>query len=328
MKSFIQRYRHALIWIGIAALLPAFIRDDYYIMVLTLCWIWAILATSHNLILGYTGQASLAQGAFFGLGAYSSSLLMLRLDFSFWAALPAAVAITGVFGLAIGLVALRTSGSYFAITTLMFNIIVTTVIDKWDGLTEGGRGLMGIPSPGPIGPLVFDSRISYYYLALAALILAVLVVYQIMRSMLGKSFLAVRGNEPLARSVGIDAMKAKVTSFTISTMLAGFGGCFYAGYLGFISPESTNFMVTFTSLINVIIGGMGTLAGPIIGTVIITFLTEYFQTFVEYATLMMGLVLLLFIIYLPGGMVWGIRTIRLKYRMSRQRRMENAPVGA
>ena len=119
MKDFIQRYKTALIWIGIAAVLPVFVRDDYYIMVLTLCWVWAILSTSHNLILGYTGQASLAQGAFFGLGAYSSSLLMLRLEFPFWAALPTAVAITGVFGLLIGLIALRTSGSYFAITTLI-----------------------------------------------------------------------------------------------------------------------------------------------------------------------------------------------------------------
>ena len=187
---------------------------------------------------------------------------------------------------------------------------------------------MGIPLPGAIGPIEFESRISFYYLSLIAMLVAILVVYQIMRSMLGKSFLAVRGNEPLARSVGINAMKTKVTSFTISTMLAGFGGCFYASYLGFISPDSTNFMVTFTSLINVIIGGMGTIAGPIIGTILITFLTEYFQTFVEYATLMMGVVLLVFIIYLPGGIVWGIRTIRIKVQMSRQRRMEDAPAGA
>ena len=320
LKSLWTTYKTAAFWLAVGLLLPLVVSNHYYLMVLTLCLIWGILATSHNLILGYTGQASLAQGAFFGIGAYASSLLMLRLGWSFWLALPAAIAITGLLGFLVGLVALRTSGSYFAIATLMLNIIVTTVIEKWDTLTEGGRGLMGIPPPSPVGPLKFDSRVAYYYLALAALALTVWVVYQVMRSMPGKSFLAVRGNEPLARSVGIDAMRTKVTSFTLSTMLAGFGGVLYASYLGFISPDSTNIMVTFTSLINVIIGGMGTLAGPIVGTFIITSLMEYFQTFVEYATLFMGLVLLVFIIYLPGGIVWGYRMILFKIKMSRQRR--------
>ena len=102
-------------------------------------------------------------------------------------------------------------------------------------------------------------------------------------------------------------------------MLAGLGGCLYASYLGFISPDASNFMISFTALINVIIGGMATLAGPIVGTVIITFLMEYFQTFVEYATLMMGVVLLIFIIYLPGGIIWGIRRLNFFYQAHRKK---------
>lgn len=321
-----KTYGKAAFWICLALVLPLLMHDEYSLMILTLCWIWAILASSLNLILGYTGQASLAQGAFFGIGAYASALLMLKLGFSFWSALPVSIAITGVFGYFIGLVALRTSGGYFAIVTLMFNIIVTTVIDRWSSLTEGPRGLMGIPSPSPIGPLSFESRLSYYYLALAALFLTIFVIYQVMRSRPGKAFLAVRGNEKLARAAGIDVFRTKLTSFTLSTMLAGMGGAFYGSYLGFISPDSSGFLVTFTALINVVIGGMGTLIGPIIGTVIMTYLMEYFQTFVEYATLFMGLVLLIFIIYLPGGIVWGVRFLQMKLRLNLERKRSHAAI--
>ena len=309
LQTFLNKYRNCALWILIALLLPLVVRDEYYLMILTLCLIWAILASSLNLILGFTGQACLAQGAFFGIGAYANTLLMIKMNFSFWAALPVAIAITGVFGFFIGLVALRTSGAYFAICTMMFNIIVTTVIDRWESLTEGPRGIMGIPVPSGFGLIDFQSRTAFYYLALAGLLLTLLIVYQLMRSMIGKSFLAVRGNEELAQAVGINIRQSKVVSFTLSTMLAGLGGCLYASYLGFISPDASNFMVSFTALINVIIGGMATLAGPIVGTIIITFMMEYFQTFVEYATLMMGIVLLIFIIYLPGGIIWGLRRL-------------------
>jgi len=317
--SFLSRYRNVVLWIIFALLLPLVVRDEYYLMILTLCLIWAILASSLNLILGFTGQASLAQGAFFGIGAYASTLLMIKMNFSFWTAMPVAIAITGLFGFFIGLVALRTSGAYFAICTMMFNIIVTTVIDRWESLTEGPRGIMGIPVPSGFGLVDFQSRTAFYYLALAGLLLTLLIIYQLMRSMIGKSFLAVRGNEELAQAVGIDIRQCKVVSFTLSTMLAGLGGCLYASYLGFISPDASNFMVSFTALINVIIGGMATLAGPIVGTVIITFLMEYFQTFVEYATLMMGVVLLIFIIYLPGGIVWGLRRLNSFYQTHRKK---------
>ncbi len=319
-----KTYWKAILWGAAALALPLAMHDDYSLMLLTLCWIWAILSSSLNLILGYTGQASLAHGAFFGIGAYASALLMLKTGLSFWVALPMAVMITGVFGLLIGLIALRTSGGYFAIVTLMFNIIVTTIIDRWSGLTEGPRGLMGIPGPSPLGPLKFDSRLSNYYLALAALFFTIFIVYQVMRSRPGTSFLAVRGNENLARAVGIDVFRTKITSFTLSTMLAGMGGVFYASYLGFISPDSSGFAVTFNALINVVIGGMGTLIGPVIGTVIMTFIMEYFQTFAEYATFLMGVVLLLFIIYLPGGIAWGATLLQAKLRMNFERKKAHA----
>jgi branched-chain amino acid transport system permease protein len=319
LRTFLNKYRICALWILIALLLPLVVRDEYYLMILTLCLIWAILASSLNLILGFTGQACLAQGAFFGIGAYANSLLMIKMNFSFWTALPAAIAITGIFGFLIGLVALRTSGAYFAICTMMFNIIVTTVIDRWESLTEGPRGVMGIPVPSGFGLIDFQSRTAFYYLALAGLLLTLLIVYQLMRSMIGKSFLAVRGNEELAQAVGINIRQSKVVSFTLSTMLAGLGGCLYASYLGFISPDASSFMVSFTALINVIIGGMATLSGPIVGTIIITFMMEYFQTFVEYATLMMGIVLLIFIIYLPGGIIWGLRRLNIYLQSHRKK---------
>ena len=134
----------------IAIIIPQVVTNKYYMNILIMSGIWSIVALSLNLILGYTGQVNLAHGAFFGIGAYASALMMLKLKMGFWLSMPVASAIAGFFGFLIGLPALRTRGSYFAIGTLCFNIIVTLIVDRWEGLTDGARGLMGIPGAAPI----------------------------------------------------------------------------------------------------------------------------------------------------------------------------------
>ena len=162
----------------IAIIVPQMVTNKYYMNILIMSGIWSIVALSLNLILGYTGQVNLAHGAFFGIGAYASALMMLRLNMNFWLALPLAAAVAGVFGFLIGLPALRTRGSYFAIGTLCFNIIVTLIVDRWEGLTDGARGLMGIPGAAPIplpwgGEIAFKTMASQYYLVLFFLVLTI-----------------------------------------------------------------------------------------------------------------------------------------------------------
>lgn len=292
----------------IAIIIPLVVTNKYYMNILIMSGIWSIVALSLNLILGYTGQVNLAHGAFFGIGAYASALLMLKLKIGFWLALPMAAAIAGFFGFLIGLPALRTRGSYFAIGTLCFNIIVTLIVDRWEGLTEGARGLMGIPGPGPIplpwgGEITFKTMAAQYYVVLFFLLLTIFVLRRIIRSLVGRTFRAIRGNEELAEAVGIHAMRTKILSFTISCFFAGIGGVLYASYIGFLSPELTDYHVSFDALIYVMIGGVGTMIGPIIGTLLFVTIPETLHVAAEFRLLVYGLILIFMIIYLPRGIV-------------------------
>jgi branched-chain amino acid transport system permease protein len=301
----------------LALVLPQVVTNKYYLNILIMSGIWSIVACSLNLILGYTGQVNLAHGAFFGIGAYASALMMLKLQMNFWLALPLAAGIAGFSGFLIGLPALRTKGSYFAIGTLCFNIIVTLIIDRWEGLTEGARGLMGVPSPAPIplpwiGPITFKTLASQYYLVLAFLLLTLLALNRILRSLVGRTFRAIRGNEELAESLGIHAMRVKIISFTTSCFFAGIGGVLYASYIGFLSPELTDYHVSFDALIYIMIGGVGTMAGPIIGTLLFVTIPETLHVAAEYRLLFYGLILILMIIYLPRGIVGWIGGLQRK----------------
>ncbi len=177
----------------VAFSVPLFVTSRYIYHLLIMSTIWGIAATAMNLIMGFTGQVNLAHGAFFGIGAYTTGLLMLKLGVNFWPALLAACIVAAIFGFLIGLPSLRTKGSYFAIGTLCFNVIVTVIIDRWDTLTEGQRGLMGIEGPAPI-PLPFGYRITFesmtatYYLNLVLLLFTLFVVYRIVHSLSGRTF--------------------------------------------------------------------------------------------------------------------------------------------
>ncbi len=296
----------------IAIIIPQVVTNKYYMNILIMSGIWSIVALSLNLILGYTGQVNLAHGAFFGIGAYASALMMLKLKMGFWLSLPLASAVAGLLGFLIGLPALRARGSYFAIGTLCFNIIVTLIVDRWEGLTEGARGLMGIPEAASIplpwgGEIAFNTMASKYYLILFFLVLTIFVLRRIMQSLVGRTFRAIRGNEELAEAVGIHAMRTKLLSFTVSCFFAGVGGVLYASYIGFLSPEITDYHVSFDALIYVMIGGIGTIVGPIIGTLLFVTIPETLQVAAEFRLLLYGLILIVMIIYLPRGIVGWVK---------------------
>ncbi len=288
--------------------LPVFVQAKYPLHLLIMVGIWSIAASGLNLILGYTGQGSLGHAAFFGIGAYASALLMLKLGLSFWFALPLACCTAALFGFLIGLPALRTRGSYFAIATLGFNIIITIIIEHWEGFTQGGAGISGIPKPDPldlpfVGKLPFTSMAAQYYLVLFFLVLTLFLIHRIVHSPVGKTYLAIRGGEPLAESLGINAMGNKLVSFTTSAFFAGLAGSLYASYHGFISPDTSNFHIGFDLLIYLLVGGVSTMAGPIIGAVIMTLIPESLQFLLEYRIIFYGGFLILIVIFLPKGLV-------------------------
>ncbi len=305
--------------IVLAVLIPQLITNKYYMNILIMSGIWSIVALALNLILGYTGQAQLAHGAFFGIGAYAAALMMLKLNLNFWLALPLGAAVAGFFGLIIGLPALRTKGSYFAIGTMCFNIIVTLIIDRWEGLTNGARGLMGIPGPAPIplpwvGEIAFKTQAAQYYLVLFFLLLTIFILRRTVQSLVGRTFRAIRGNEELAEALGIPSTKTKLLSLIISCVLAGMGGVLYASYIGFLSPDQTDFHLGFNFLIYILIGGIGTMIGPIIGTLLIVTIPEALQVAAEYRMFFYGIILVFMIIYMPRGIMGALQDLSNRKR--------------
>ena len=292
----------------VGLLLPVIITNPFYLHLIVVSFIWSILASSLNVCMGYTGLVSLAQGSFFGIGAYGVSLMMLKVGMSYWLAVPLSLGLVVVTSLVIGLVALRTRGPYFVIFSLCVCLIITTIIHHWDSLTEGARGLTSIP---PINPIIipgivtltFSTMISQYYLFLAFLVFTLFVINQIIHSRLGRAFQAVRLNEVLADSLGINVMATKMFSFALSAFFAGLAGVLYPPYISYLNPADSSFWVSFNAILYVIVGGAGTLAGPVIGVFLMTVLPELLRFLAEYRLLFYALVLILTVIFFPTGLI-------------------------
>jgi branched-chain amino acid transport system permease protein len=301
-----------------AVVLPQVVRNEYYLQVLTLGYVWAIATYGLNIILGFTGQLSLAHAGFFGVGAYTAGLLGTGPGVSFWIALPAAVGLSAAAGFAVGSVCLRSKGHYFAIFTLAVGIIIHLVIQKWESLTHGHIGVIGIPGPGPLGPVSFDTSAARSYLVLACLVLAIAVSVRLLHSSFGRTLIAIRESEALAASVGIDVMRTKRRAFTLSAAFAGLAGALYAGYIGYLGPEVASVEVTFSILLYLMVGGLGSISGPLTGTFIVYGLSQVLQVLQDYQMIVFGAALVLLIVFLPGGLAGAVRRV--------QRRGDPAPV--
>lgn len=290
---------------GAALTAPWWVANPYHLHVLIMAAIFTILALSLNLLLGYTGQLSLGHAGFFGIGAYTSALLSLPpLEWSFWIALPAAAAAAGLAGWAIGRLALKLRGAYFVLVTISFAGVISLVSINWMTLTNGPLGLPGVPAP-TLGPWALRTKTAYWYLVLAAAALAYLVCQRLVASRIGRALIALRENEPLAASVGIDGTRYLILAAVVSAAMAGVGGSLYAHYTRFVSPEVFLFSYTVTMVIMVIAGGQGTLAGPVVGALLFTVLPEALREAVawQWQMLAYGVVLVLCVFFLPRGIV-------------------------
>lgn len=296
---------------GVVALaLPFVVTNSYLFHLLVIAVIWSILATSLNLVLGYTGLLSLAHGAFFGLGAYCSALLVTKAEWNFWATIPPAMALAALFGALLGLLTLRLSGHYFAISTLSFGIVVSLVLEKWDDLTEGPRGISSIPAPTPInlfgwGEMEFESNTVKYYLAVATLALCLLFAWRLVRSPVGRALEAIRQNELLASCLGVDVVFYKLLAFSLSAAMAGLAGVLYSVYITYINPIDAGLWNGFYAVMYIVIGGMGTFGGPVVGTLFLVTLPELLRMFQDYRLLLLGILLILTMTFLPQGIVGG-----------------------
>ena len=291
--------------------LPFWLTSPYYLHVTIMAGIFTILALSLNLLLGYTGQLSLGHAAFFGIGAYTSSLLALKLEWPFWIGLPAAALAAGLAGWAIGRLALKVRGAYFVLVTISFAGVISLVSVNWMELTNGPLGLPGVPAPELAG-LSFRTKSAYYYLVLLAAAVAYLVCHRLVHSRLGRAFLALRENEALAESVGVDPVRTLVLAAVVSAAMAGVAGSLYAHYTRFVSPEVFLFSYTVTMVIMVVAGGKGTLLGPVIGALLFTVLPEALREAMawQWQMLAYGVLLVVLVYFLPRGIVPAVSAWR------------------
>ena len=309
----------------LAMLFPFLAPNDYYLSVMSLAFINALAAIGLNLIAGYTGQLNLAHGGFMAIGAYTVGILTVDHDVPFWLSFLLAGAVTAAIGTVVGLVSLRLKGSYFAIFTLCIGSMIVLVIEKWDSLTHGVVGVIGIPVPPGIGPLRFDSSRGQYYLLLGALVVGLFVMRRIVVSLIGRTFLAIRNSEDLAEALGIDLMRTKVLAFVIASVYAGVAGALYAGHVRFLGPDIAGIARTFDLLAATVLGGLGTLMGPVVGTLAIASLTQYLQFLQDYRMVVFGPALILALIVFPRGIVGSIASWMARNKAADARTVTSNP---
>ena len=290
---------------GFILVLPFLFPSIYSRHILVSAGIFILLSLGLNLIMGYTGQTPFGYPLFFGLGAYTTALGFTLLGTTFWHGLIAAPIVAGIFGFLIGYPSLRLRGPYFAIVTLAFAEIFGLILNNWVSLTRGSMGIPGIPSPKIVIPglidFTFNQEVKWYYLVVAICALYLLVNRSLIRSYVGEAWLAIRENEDLAQAVGVNTFKWKMVGFIAGAMMGGMAGCVYAHYYNIVSPDLVGFYYITTTFAMVIIGGRGTLLGPVLGALLFTAVPEYLRAAKDLRMVLFGMIMLLGTIFMPRG---------------------------
>lgn len=313
-------YVGALTLLG-AIVAPFLLANSYQINVLVLVLLFVLLVLSLDLLLGYTGYLSLAHHGLWAIGAYTTGLLTVKAGLGVWPAILFATLFTGVFGAAIAVPAFRVRGHYFALATLAIGELIRIVINNWVSLTEGPFGLTGIPSPAlpVIGSI--DSRIEFYYVTLAIVVLVILGFLRLLRSPFGRCLRTIREDEDLAEAQGLHLMHYKVTAFAISAGIAGISGALFAHYQHVIGPDNFEIQYMAEMLVMVIVGGSGVIAGLVVGPLIFIPLPEFLRALNQLGgesgavdvlsqsrLIVFGLLLIVIVVKAPDGLAGRAKT--------------------
>ena len=291
--------------IGLA---PLILSSSYWQTNLIVCAINVLLAVGLDFVLGYAGQLNLGQSAFYGIGAYASTLLIMRLAMPFWIAFAFGVLLSGIAGALLSLFAVRLRGHYLAIASLGFAVITYQILVNWISLTQGPLGIYAIAPPPPIAipglpPIVFSNLVNLFYLTAGCALIVYFLLDQLVRSPIGDALTAIREDETSAAALGIDGPKWKTFAFAISSAVAGAAGCFYATFVGTLVPDAFFITESFGMLAMVIVGGMGTLIGPVFGAILLTVLPELLRGIGDLRLIVYGAAVTLVVLFMPGGMV-------------------------
>jgi ABC-type branched-subunit amino acid transport system ATPase component/ABC-type branched-subunit amino acid transport system permease subunit len=287
-----------------AAAVPLLSANTYYLYLAMSTAILVVIACGVNVLAGLSGQISLGHAGFYAIGAYAGALGAVRGGLSVWTALPLSVAVTAAVGAVLALAALRLSGPYLAMVTIAFGIIVEGALVEWVALTGGPGGLFNIPKPALFGVTLPLAR--YYWVVVLAAAVALWATRNLSASAWGRAFIAVKDSELAAESLGVSVYRVRTTAFTISAAFAGAGGCLFAFLNGYLSPDSFTLQTSILFLLVVLFGGLGALAGPVVGAVALVALPEILRDLLEYRLILYGSLLLVSVYFLPRGVVGAV----------------------
>jgi len=289
----------------VVAAIAIFMDHDYYYTLLNFIGIHTLLVVGLNLLLGYAGQISLGHAAFFGLGAYTSGILTATWGVNPWLALVAGLAVSGGAAFLIGIPALKLRGYYLAMATLGFGIIVYIILNEAQRLTGGPSGLTGIPSLA-VGSFALNTPRRLYLLIWITLGLILYLSANLVNSRTGRAIRALHDSEAAAESLGVDTFRIKLKIFVWSALYASLAGSLYAHTLNFIAPASFGFMFSIKLVTMVVLGGMASIWGSLLGAGVLTVLPEALVVFHDFEVVIFGAILMVVMIFMPRGLVRGI----------------------
>lgn len=294
-----------MIIMGVLFFVPILIKNKVIINVVILIELYILLVSSLNVINGYSGQFSVGQAAFYCVGAYTAGILSTTYGLSFWLILPISGIVAAISSLLLSIPTAKLRGNYFTIVTLGMCEVVRLVCVNWKSLTRGPKGISGIPSPVFFG-IKYQRNIFFFYVLFVLCCLVIFLTSRILKSRVGRAWLSIRENQDAASSLGIDAAKYKTLNLAYSAFWAGVAGCIYAYYQRFIAPEIFSIDESFNIMTMNVIGGQGTLLGPIVGAIVIKLITEAFRSALQYRMLIYSALIIVMMWVRPQGLAGAI----------------------
>lgn len=291
----------------VPSLLPVFVKDPYFLHIAIMTMLNILLSVSLFPLLR-CGLFSIAHGAFMGIGAYCSAIMVMRAGLNFWVSLPLSGLASALVAVLIGIPVLRIKGLFFLLITFSFNEVVRLILNSWSSVTGGPGGISEIPYPTPLNivglvTLNFRSKSGAYYLVLVLTALCVLAVYRLWHSRIGRIWKATESADILAESLGIDTLRYRILVFAISTFFAGIAGSFYAHYYRFLSPVAFEVWQSIYPLVYLQVGGLGSIVGPVIGSIVLTAIPETFRFVAVYQPMIFGGFIILVMLVFPNGLI-------------------------
>jgi branched-chain amino acid transport system permease protein len=286
-----------------------FVFSLYQTNIMITALIYVVIALGLNIVVGLAGLLDLGYVAFYAVGAYTYALLNHHYGLGFWVVLPIGAAMGTLFGVLLGFPVLRLRGDYLAIVTLGFGEIIRLILENWNEFSMGPSGIANIPRPGLFGiDLSLQGVTTYlYFLMIGLTVLTIFVVNRLQDSRIGRAWIALREDEVACQAMGIDKTKTKLTAFALGATWAGMGGVVFAAKTTFINPASFTIWESIIILCIVVLGGMGSMVGVIVGALVLILLPEYLRAFSEYRMCIFGAMLVIMMVFRPGGIVPNVR---------------------